>query len=92
MGKTTTVPLARGLMGSKFKTINGQIEITYHNYKTVRITIWRTMYTGQSNIKFTMADTDLPDLIETLIQAQKKIENQWLSKITKQTQNPKANK
>lgn len=83
MGKTSIIPLAKGLIGSKAKAINGQIEITYHNYKTVNITIWRKMYTGQPNVSFTIADTDLPDILEALIQAQKKIEDHWLSKIAK---------
>ncbi|MEM2466619.1 MAG: hypothetical protein QXZ47_04920 [Candidatus Bathyarchaeia archaeon] len=85
MGKTSVIPLAKGLIGSKAKTINGQMEVTYHNYKTVEITIWRRMYTGQPDVKFKIADTDLPDIIEILIRAQRKIENHWLSKIAKQT-------
>lgn len=83
MGKTKSVPLANGLIGSKAQLISGQLEVTYHNYKTVRIAIWRKMYSGLPNVNFSIADTDLPDIIEILIEAQKKIENYWLSKIAK---------
>lgn len=81
MRKTNVTPLAKGLIGSKAKTISGQMEVTYHNYKAIHIAIWRKMYSGLPNIKFSIADTDLPDMIEILIQAQKKIENHWLSSL-----------
>ncbi len=83
-GETKSVPLAKGLIGSRSQSINGQLEVTYHNYKTVRVTIWRKMYFGLLNVNFSITDTDLSDIIEILIDAQKKIENYWLSKIAKQ--------
>jgi hypothetical protein len=85
MGKSKMTPLARGLIGRKAQSIHGQLEVTYINYDTVRIGIWRKMYSGLSDVNFSVADTDLPDIIEILAEAQKKINGYWLSRISAKT-------
>jgi hypothetical protein len=82
-GKSKKIPLANGLIGSKAQSIHGQLEVTYANYDTVHIAIWRKMYSGLSDVNFSVADTDLPDIIEILAEAKKKIESYWLSTFLK---------
>jgi len=48
------------------------------------------MYSGLSDVKFSIADTDLPDVIEILSEAQKKMESYWLSRISAKTIKKKA--
>jgi hypothetical protein len=88
--KTKKIPLANGLIGSKTQSIHGQLEVTYANYDTVRITIWRKMYSGLRDVDFSVADTDLPDILEILTEAQKKIESYWLSRISAKTVTTKS--
>lgn len=76
------VPLASGLIGSKAHSIHGQLEASYVNYDTVQIALWRKMYCGLPDIKFSVADTDLQDIIEILNEANQKIETYWLSRIS----------
>ena len=90
MGKLKKIPLASGLIGSKTQSIHGQLEVTYVNYDTVRIAIWRKMYSGLRDVNFSVADTDLPDILEILTEAQKKIENYWLSRISTKTMKAKS--
>jgi len=84
-GKSKKIPLANGLIGSKAQSIHGQLEATYVNYDTVRIAIWRKMYSGLPDINFSVADTDLADIIEILTEAKKKINGCWLSRISAKT-------
>lgn len=85
MGKSKMTPLAKGLIGSKAQSIHGQLEVTCTNYYTVHIRIWRKMYSGLPDVNFSVADTDLPDIIEILTEAQKKIDSNWLSRISAKT-------
>lgn len=89
-GKAKKIPLANGLIGSKAQSIHGQLEVTYVDYDTVRIAIWRKMYSGLSDVNFSVADTDLPDILEILTEAQKKIESYWLSRISAKTVTTKS--
>ena len=81
MGKSKKIPLVSGLIGSKARSIHGQLEVSLINYDTVRIAIRRKIYSGLSNVKFSVAETDLQDIIEILTEANKKIETYWLSRI-----------
>jgi len=85
MGKSKITPLAKGLIGSQAHSIHGQLEVTYVNYNTVRIRIWRKMYSGLPDVNFSVTDTDLPDIIEILTNARKKINGYWLSRISAKT-------
>jgi len=82
MGKSRKIPLVSGLIGSKASSIHGQLELTYVNYDTVHIALVRKVYSGLSDVKFSISDTDLPDIIEILNQAYRKINTHWLSKIS----------
>lgn len=90
MGKSKITALAKGLIGSKAQAIHGQLEVTYVNYDTVRIRIWRKMYSGLPDVNFSVTDTDLPDIIEILTEAQKKIGSYWLSRISAKTVRKKS--
>jgi hypothetical protein len=82
MGKSKKIPLVSGLIGSKAHSVHGQLEVTYVKYDTVHIAIMRKVYSGLSDVKFSVAETDLPDIIEILTEANKKIETHWLSRIS----------
>ena len=82
MGKSKKIPLVSGLIGSKARSIHGQLEVSLINYDTVRIAIMRKIYSGLSDVKFSVAETDLLDIIEILTEANKKIETYWLSRIS----------
>lgn len=75
------IPLAKGLIGKNANVIHGQLEVTYYDYHTVKIEIKRKAYCGLPNVKFTISDTDLPDIIDILYEADEKIEKHWLSKV-----------
>ena len=92
MGKSKKRPLASGLIGSKARSVNGQLEVSYIKYSKVDIAIWRKTYSGLSDVKFSIADTDLPDVIEILTEANKKIEDYWLTKISPKRRELKAKK
>jgi hypothetical protein len=85
MVKTKMTPLAKGLIGSQAHSIHGQLEVTCTNYGTVHIRIWRKMYSGLPDVNFSVADTDLPEIIEILTEAKKKINGCWLSRISANT-------
>jgi hypothetical protein len=89
-GKSRRIPLAKGLIGSKAQSTHGQLEVTYVNYDMVYIAIWRRMYSGLPDVKFSVADTDLPDIIEILTEAQRKINDSWLSRISARTVKAKS--
>jgi len=90
MGKSKKIPLASGLIGSKARSIHGQLEVSYINYNTVKIELKRKLYSGLSNVKFSIADVDLPDIIQILNEANQKIETYWLTKISPKRRELKA--
>ena len=80
--RKSKIPLASGLIGSKGQAVHGQLEVTYVNYDSVHVAIWRKVYSGLSDVNFSVADTDLPDILEILAEAQEKINGYWLSRIS----------
>jgi SPX domain protein involved in polyphosphate accumulation len=92
MGKSKKIPLVSGLIGSKARSIHGQLEASYINYNTVKIELKRKLYTGLSDVKFSIADTDLADIIQMLNEAHQKIEAYWLTKISPERRELKAKK
>jgi len=90
MGKSKKIPLASGLIGSKARSVHGQLEVSYINYNTVKIELKRKLYSGLSNVKFSIADTDLADIIQILNEANQKIETYWLTKISPKRRELKA--
>jgi len=92
MGKSKKIPLVNGLIGSKARSIHGQLEVSYINYNTVKIELKRKLYSGLSNVKFSIADTDLADTIQILNEANQKIETYWLTKISPKRRELKARK
>jgi len=89
MGKSKKIPLASGLIGSEARSIHGQLEVSLINYDTVHIAIRRKVYSGLSDVKFSVAETDLQDIIDILNEAAKKIDTYWLSKVAVKSQGKK---
>ena len=92
MGKSKKIPLVSGLIGGKARSVHGQLEASYINYNTVKIELKRKVYTGLSDVKFSIADTDLADIIQILNEAHEKIEAYWLTKISPKRRELKAKK
>lgn len=92
MGKSKKIPLVSGLIGSKSRSVHGQFEASYINYNTVKIELKRKLYTGLSDVKFSIADTDLADIVQMLYEANQKIEAYWLTKISPKRRELKAKK
>jgi len=91
MQKSTTdkseIPLASRLIGKNSDSIHGQLEVKYVNYKTVRIALWRKLHSGLPDVVFEIEDTDLPEILELLTEANDKVTAHWLSKMSvEQTQ------
>lgn len=82
MKKSRTIPLARGLIGGKFGPIYGQLEVFLTNYKNVKVIINRKPYSGHSDVKFSIACTDLQGIIKILEEAKKKLDECWLQRTT----------
>ena len=80
--KKGEIPLASGLIGGKAKSIHGQLTIKYIDYKFVKINFWRKLHSGLSDVEFLIEDTDLPEILELLNEANKKIDESWLTKIS----------
>ena len=81
MGKSKTIPLARGLVGGETSAIYGQLEVFLTNYKTVKIVIRRKPYSDRSDVKFSIPFTDLQDIIDILDEALEKLDSYWLSRV-----------
>ncbi len=81
MTKSRKIPLARGLIGGKTDSIQGQLEVYLANYKRVDIMLKRKAYSGRRDIKFSIPSTDLQDMMDILYEAKAKIEEQWLSTV-----------
>ena len=86
MGKSKKIPLVSGLIGRDARSIHGQLEVSLINYDTVHIAIKRKVYSGLSDVKFSVADTDLQDIIDILNEAKKKIDTYWLSRVAVKSQ------
>ncbi len=86
MQKQTTnkseISLASSLIGKNSASIHGQLEVKYINYKTVRIALWRRLHTGLPDVIFEIEDSDLPEILEVLTEANEKVSDHWLSKMT----------
>ena len=80
--KKGEISLASGLIGGKAKSIHGQLTIKYIDYKFVKINFWRKLHSGLSDVEFLIEDTDLPEILELLNEANKKIDESWLTKIS----------
>lgn len=81
MGKSRTIPLARGLIGGRAGAIYGQLEVFLTNYSNAKIVIRRKPYSGHSDIKFSLPCTDLQDIINILQEAKEQLDAQWLSRV-----------
>ncbi len=91
MGKSKTVPLARGLIGGKVGAIHGQLEVFLTNDSYIKITFKRQPYSGHSNIEFSMPCTDLQDIIDILQEGKDQLDAQWLSRVATQELKRKEN-
>ena len=80
MTKSKIIPLARGLIPGESEPIIGQLEISLHNSKKIKISINRKPYTGRSNIKFSIPSSYLQTFIDILEDAQAKLDETWLSR------------
>lgn len=83
--RTSKISLVNELLSSKTKSIRGQLIVKYINYDTVDIGLYRKLHCGLPDIEFSVADTDLPELLELLTEAKQKIDSYWLSKAAGQT-------
>ena len=81
MGKSKKIPLVSGLIGRETHSIYAQLEISRTDYDTINIAIRRKAYSGLPDIEFSVADTDLQDIIDILEEAQNKVDSYWLSRI-----------
>ena len=86
MGKSKKIPLISGLIGHEGRSIHGQLEISLINYDTIHIALWRKAYSGLSDVEFSVADTDLQEIIDILNEAKKKADTYWLSKVAIKSQ------
>jgi len=86
MVKLKKIPLVSGLIGREARSIHGQLEVSLINFDTVHIAIWRKTYSGLSNVEFSVADTDLEDIIDILNEAKEKIDAYWLSRMAVKSQ------
>jgi len=89
MGKKKKIPLVSGLIGREAGSIHGQLEVSLINYDTVHVALWRKAFSGLSNVKFSIADTDLQDIIHILSEAKRKVDAYWLSKVAVESQGKK---
>ena len=78
--RSNEITLVNKLLGSKLKTIRGQLVVNYIDYDTVKIGLYRKLHCGLPDIEFSVADTDLPEILELLTEAKQKIDGLWLSK------------
>jgi hypothetical protein len=81
MEKTKKIPLVSGLIGRETQSIHAQLEISRIDYDTINIALKRKAYSGLPDIEFSVADTDLQEIIDILEEAQSKIDSYWLSRI-----------
>lgn len=84
--KSKKIPLATGLIGRETGSIHGQLEVSFINYDTIHIAMWRKAYCGLSNVEFSVADADLQDIIDILNEAKNKADSYWLAKAAVKSQ------
>jgi len=76
------IPLVSSLIGKNSDSIHGQLEVKYVNYKTVKIAFWRKLHSGLPDVVVEIEDTDLPEILELLTEANDKVTTCWLSKMS----------
>jgi len=81
MGKSGTVPLARGLIAGETTPIYGQLEVSLINDNNIQVMIQRKPYSGSSNIRFSIPYTSLKNIVDVLHEALEKLDDTWLSRI-----------
>ena len=81
MGKSRTIPLARGLIAGETNPIYGQLEISLINNNNIQIMIQRRPYSGHSDIRFSIPYTSLQSIVDVLNEACEKLDDTWLSRI-----------
>ena len=86
MVKSKKIPLVSGLIGRETQSIHAQLEVSRIDYDTINIVIRRKAYSGLPDIEFSVADTDLQDIIDILNEAKKKIDTYWLSRAAVKSQ------
>lgn len=79
MEQSKRIPLASGLIGHKAGSTNGQLEVSLVNYDTIHIAFWRKAFCDLPDIEFSISQTDLHDIIDTLNEASKKADDYYLS-------------
>ncbi len=89
MGSKNKIPLVSGLIGREAGSIHGQLEVSLINYDTVHIALWRKTFSDLSDVKFSIADTDLQDIIDILSEAKRKVDAYWLSKAAVESEGKK---
>ena len=81
MVKSNAIPLSNLLIPGESEPVYGQLEISLINRNKIKITIIRKPYTGHTDIKFTIPSSNLQLLIDTLQEAQMKLDETWLSRV-----------
>jgi len=81
MVKSKKIPLVSGLIGRETQSIHAQLEVSRVDYDTINIAIRRKAYSGLPDIEFSVADTDLQEIIDILEEAKNKVDSNWLSRI-----------
>jgi hypothetical protein len=76
------LPLVSSLIGKDSGSIHGQLEVKYINYKNVKIALWRRLHSGLPDVAFEIEDSDLPEIVKLLTEANDKVTAHWLSKMS----------
>ena len=69
------ITLVNKLLGSKAKSIHGQLVVKYVDYDTVKIGLYRKLHSGLQDVEFSVSDQDLPELLELFTEAKQKIDS-----------------
>lgn len=86
MEESKKIPLASGLIGRASQSISGQMEVSFINYDTVHIAIWRKAYSGLSDVEFSVSETNLQEIIDILTEAKKNVDTCWVARAALKTQ------
>lgn len=79
--RSNEVVLVNQLLGSKSKSISGQLVVKYVDFDTVKIGLYRKLHCGLPDIEFSVSDIDLSEILQLLTEAKEKIDSFWLTKI-----------